>query len=628
MATKPAEQTLFVRKASGLVKGWSGGDGFRYSFFSTNIFLGIWGFLYAVFIPGGSVFWSIIITTIFVLLEVVVYAGLISAMPRAGGDYVWQSRVFHSSVGFVFGATGWWFILWLWIPIYAALCVNSFIKPILRILGANGAADWLTSQWGIFVASLATIALATYLVAVGMKAYANFQKWALWIGLAGLAVGAILLIVTSKASFIAAFNREMFSQFGVREAYSATIKGAGEGMPSSMFAGTLKDTFKLIPVMAFWLLWPVWGATLYGEVRGAKDFRKNIYQMGGGLLAAVAIVLVFLGLVTKTMGWNFFEASANGYMGVLYAYIDPAAVPGAGEYLSPTAMTAWIVNNSAFQVIFIAAISLIVFGWWGTVFLSSTRMIFASAFDRILPESVAKVTSGGVPVNALLLMAIPSVIVSAFYAFSPTFVQLTYDATLVIAAMFFVTGPRVRVHAAPRQGDLAELGAAQGPDPPDHRRHLRDLHGLQPLPVVLRQDQRLRRRLQEQELHDLHGDPLRGRHRDLDHRLGDPQASGHGARSSRQGDSSRVTHERPDRDEAVRPEGELPSRGHEVHRRATVGTRGSATRDLRKRQTRRSGAGGGRRTAAGALARRTSRADKQVTPGRPGTHDQRHSGGP
>jgi basic amino acid/polyamine antiporter, APA family len=440
MATKPAEQTLFVRKASGLVKGWSTGDGFRYSFFSTNIFLGIWGFLYAVFIPGGSVFWSIIITTIFVLFEVVVYAGLISAMPRAGGDYVWQSRVFHSSVGFVFGATGWWFILWLWIPIYAALCVNSFIKPVLRILGANGAADWLASQWGVFVASLATIALATYLVAVGMKAYANFQKWALWIGLAGLAVGAILLIVTSKASFIAAFNREMFSQFGVRDAYSATIKAAGEGMPSSMFAGTLKETFKLIPVMCFWLLWPVWGATLYGEVRGAKDFRKNIYQMAGGLLAAVAIVIVFLALVTKTMGWTFFESSANGYMGVLYAYIDPAAMPGGGEYLSPTAMTAWIVNNSAFQIIFIAAISLIVFGWWGTVFLSSTRMIFASAFDRILPESVAKVTSGGVPVNALLLMAIPSVIVSAFYAFSPRFVTLTYDATLVIAAMFFVTG--------------------------------------------------------------------------------------------------------------------------------------------------------------------------------------------
>jgi amino acid transporter len=361
-------------------------------------------------------------------------------MPRAGGDYVWQSRIFHSSVGFVFGATGWWFILWLWIPIYAALCVNSFIKPIFRILGWAGAADWLGTHNGIFVASLATIALATYLVAVGMKAYATFQKWALWIGLAGCAVAAILLIVTSKATFITNFNREALHLYGTKDAYQATIKAAGDGMPSSMFAGTFKDTFKLIPIMAFWLLWPVWGATLYGEVRGAKDFRKNIYQMAGGLLSAVAIVIVFLFLVTKTMGWNFFEASANGYMGVLYAYLDPAKIPGGGEYLSPTAMTAWIVNNSAFQVILIAAISLIVFGWWGTVFLSSTRMIFASAFDRILPESVAKVTSGGVPVNALLLMAIPSVVVSAFYAFSPTFVQLTYDATLVIAAMFFVTG--------------------------------------------------------------------------------------------------------------------------------------------------------------------------------------------
>ncbi len=58
MATKAPEQTLFVRKASGLVKGWSTGDGFRYSFFSVNLFLAIWSFAYAIFIPGGSLFWS------------------------------------------------------------------------------------------------------------------------------------------------------------------------------------------------------------------------------------------------------------------------------------------------------------------------------------------------------------------------------------------------------------------------------------------------------------------------------------------------------------------------------------------------------------------------------------------
>ena len=36
----PAEQTLFVRKASGLVKGWSSTDGFRYAFISTNFAVG------------------------------------------------------------------------------------------------------------------------------------------------------------------------------------------------------------------------------------------------------------------------------------------------------------------------------------------------------------------------------------------------------------------------------------------------------------------------------------------------------------------------------------------------------------------------------------------------------------
>jgi amino acid transporter len=437
-APRPAEQTLFVRKASGLVKGWSTTDGFRYSFFSTNIFLGIWGFLYATFIPGGSVFWAVVITTICVLLEVVVYAGLISAMPRAGGDYVWQSRVFHSSVGFVFGATGWWFILWLWIPIYAALCVNSFIKPILRILGANGAADWLGKPTGVFVASLATIALATYLVAVGMKAYATFQKWALWFGLAGITVAGIILLFTSKAGFISAFNRESLHLYGTKDAYQATLAQFGKGMPSSMFSGSVWQTVRLIPFMLFWLLWPNWGATLYGEVRGAKDFRKNIYQMGGGLLSAAVIGIIFLFLVVKTIGYKFFMASANGYESYIYGYVTKT--PHNGDYVSPTAMISWVVNNSAFQVILIAVISLLVFGWWGTVFLSSTRMIFASAFDRILPEGVAKVTSGGVPVIALLLMVIPSIVVSALYAYQPTFVRLTYDATLVIAVMFLFSG--------------------------------------------------------------------------------------------------------------------------------------------------------------------------------------------
>ncbi|MFA4964993.1 MAG: amino acid permease, partial [Thermoleophilia bacterium] len=215
MATNTApEQTLFVRKASGLVKGWSGGDGFRYSFFSVNLFLAIWSFAYATFIPGGSLFWAIVITAVFIVLEIIVYAGLISAMPRAGGDYVWMTRIFNSPIGFVLAAGGWWFILWLWTPIYADMGVQTTVKPIFRILGLNGAADWLGTRTGIFVASLVVIAIASTLVAVGMKTYAKFQKWAMWIGLAGVVVCGVLLLVTSGSSFKEKFNAAAEKYYG------------------------------------------------------------------------------------------------------------------------------------------------------------------------------------------------------------------------------------------------------------------------------------------------------------------------------------------------------------------------------------------------------------------------------
>ena len=52
----------------------------------------------------------------------------------------------------------------------------------------------------------------------------------------------------------------------------------------------------------------------------------------------------------------------------------------------PVMMAAWLVHNSAFQVVLILLMSLWFFGWVGTLFLSSTRVIFAAAFDRVLPD--------------------------------------------------------------------------------------------------------------------------------------------------------------------------------------------------------------------------------------------------
>jgi hypothetical protein len=78
------------------------------------------------------------------------------------------------------------------------------------------------------------------------------------------------------------------------------------------------------------------------------------------------------------------------------------------------------------------------FGWSGTLFLSSTRVIFAAAIDRMLPEWVSKIESRTkTPLNALLLMVIPSAIISYLYAFKVfSFQTLALDATVVIAITF------------------------------------------------------------------------------------------------------------------------------------------------------------------------------------------------
>ena len=85
MATVGQAPTLFLRKATGLVKGWSRFDAFVYSFMSVNfVTLGLFFALSVLaFVPTGQVFPALLMSGIFVTFLVITYASLISVMPRA-----------------------------------------------------------------------------------------------------------------------------------------------------------------------------------------------------------------------------------------------------------------------------------------------------------------------------------------------------------------------------------------------------------------------------------------------------------------------------------------------------------------------------------------------------------------
>jgi len=428
--------TLFLRKATGLVRGWSVRDSLIYACLATNfVTLGLFYITYATpAFPKGQLVTAVIISGIWVSFLVVAYTGLVVTIPRAGGDYVWQTRILSSGLGFVTAVTGWWFILWLWAPIYGNILAVQLFEPIwatLKWTWPGGGAAWFGTHTGVFVVSLITIALAGVLVSIGMAGYAKVQRWCFIGGLIGFAVIVILLLINSHADFIAAFNREGQHLFGVKNAYVATNHAAAKAgyTTTPLGFGPLGPTMLLLPALMAFLLWPNWGTTLYGEVRGASDFRRVFIGMFGGLWLTVILTVICLLLIAKTMGWDFYQ-NANSLF-----YNATPTFPGIWPY--PFMFAGWLVNNAAFQVVLILVLSLWFFGWVGTLFLSSTRVIFAAAFDRVLPDRAAEVSERRrVPVYSLLLMLLPAVGLAALYAYNSTFASYTLDATLVIAVTY------------------------------------------------------------------------------------------------------------------------------------------------------------------------------------------------
>jgi amino acid transporter len=435
-----SEVSLFVRKASGLVRAWSVFDAFIYATFSINLItLGLFIFSYCYYLKGNLIT-GVVVGAIFTVFEVIVYASLISAMPRAGGDYVWQSRILNRAIGFILTVTGWWFILWLWTPLYGEMLTYEVYTPLLAIAGAKNAALWFTTNaTGQFIGMISVCVIVFIYIAVGMKWYARVQKFCFWGGLVGLAIVFGLLLFGNHATFVANFNA-LAPRFGAQagDVYTATIKA---GQTAGTVAGplwplALGASIFLVPMLTFFNLWPNWGSTLYGEVRGASDYKRNFAGMFWAIVVTTVGAVVFFLLIGKTIGWSFYNNANGAFWNWGFGYTTTQ--PPLPIWPYPALFAALLVKSRAVEFIIVLLMSLWWFGWSGTLFLSSTRVIFAAAIDRMLPEWVSRIEPRTkTPINALLLMVIPSIIICYLYAFHIfNFQTLALDATVVIAITF------------------------------------------------------------------------------------------------------------------------------------------------------------------------------------------------
>lgn len=437
-----SDTSLFIRKATGLVRSWSVFDAFVYAFFSINLVtLGLYIFSQMYFLQGGLIP-ALIVSAVFIFFEVVVYAALISVMPRSGGDYIWQSRILGGAAGFILAVTGWWFILWLWVPLYADMFRHIVLVPLLGVLGAKEAALWFAgTQNGAFTSSLITLAIVSIFIALGMKTYARIQKVSFYGGMLGLAIVIVMLLTGSPEAFKAGLESNATSMFGAAPGvYDATVAlGTNAGAALPLIGGGIGLIFLTVPYLVFFNLWPNWGATLYGEVRGATDFKRNITGMGSALGMTTLLGILLLYAISKTIGWDFYVQAGGAWWNYIWGFTADA--PALPVWPYPALLAAFLTTNRLLQFLVVALMSLWWFGWSGTVFLSSTRVIFAAAFDRLLPERVAKLNERtGTPIYALLLMVVPSIVVAYLFAYNiANFQSLTLCSTLVIAVTYLGT---------------------------------------------------------------------------------------------------------------------------------------------------------------------------------------------
>lgn len=439
---------LFVRKATGMVRSWSVFDAFIYAFFSINIVtLGFYSFSQMYFFGGGMIN-ALVVSAVFLIFEIIVYASLIAVMPRSGGDYVWMTRIFGGGAGFILAITGWWFTLWLWTPIYGDMLRQFVLTPLLGVLGQKDLALWFSGKGTpLFVSTMITIAFVSVVIALGMKTYARVQKYSFYAGILGLLIVIVLLFTGSHDSFKSGFDANATALFGAQPgAYDATVKaGTDAGATTPISGGTLNLVFLTLPWLVFFNLWPNWGATLYGEVRGATDYKRNFSGMAWALGSVTVLGIIFFIGVARTIGWDFYMQSNGAWWNYAWAYVTDK--PPLPVWPYPALLAVFLTSNRLVQIVVILLMSFWWFGWAGTLFLSSTRVIFAAAFDRLLPEKVAELNSNGTPINAMLLMVLPAILVSYLYAYNVGaapdgtggFYTVTLAATQGIAIMYFGT---------------------------------------------------------------------------------------------------------------------------------------------------------------------------------------------
>jgi amino acid transporter len=423
-----APEGMFVREATGLVRqigGWAAlslaigaiaiGGGFIAFFFMLAVFPN--ANMYIAWLLGGAALVALGL----------VYIQLVQTMPRTGGDYVFAGRLLHPAVGAAVGG-GLFFFFALFPAFWAFNFASTHFPAFLKEFG--GAIGWhsMVSFSGKLSADSSKFAIGLILILV-LTAIAMYStRWGYRIlgicfvvGLAVLTVGLIVLATKSNSDFRSAFD----AQYGAGAYQGVLANGVKAGYSGGY---TFHDTILALPWAALWMWGVAFAAYPGGELRNVGRTVK-ISILGS---AAITIVyyLVTTALANRTLGINFM-AAAN------FLSLQHANLFAPGDAPSMTAYTSMLTGNGFLKI----CISLIgpftEIGIIMTYLLTTSRILFAFSFDRLLPPQIIKLSRNSTPVVAIAVVAL-SIVVAFVFATYTTYLGVVANGTLGLACVYVV----------------------------------------------------------------------------------------------------------------------------------------------------------------------------------------------
>gem|GEM_PF-621976 len=423
---------LFIRQTSGLVRelGIPAAIGISLASVAVvNTFINFNAGLTAF--PKADMFLPLIAAAVIWLVAMFAYRNLLRAVPRAGGEYVYLSRIVSPVVGSIAGlgiAVVFTYILSTNAHFAAQFTpfLLSGLGTVFHSTGLANAANHVTSDGAIFVISLIVMVIVALLSLTAVKLVARIIFGLIVLQVLAFIVLMIVLAANSRADFASAFAT--FSHHpGAYQAILNAGKTNGIAIGSSVAS--------MIAIIPFMVL--NYNGVLYSYYVGGELRRPGRTYLYASVISLVVLVVLWGGvwaLLRARIGLPFMQSQAN--LGAA-----SAGSPAAIAYSKITSLNSVsgglgygmiLTSNPIARLLFATAVPLAEIAVNLAFVTVTTRVLFAQAFDRLLPVRVAKVGERNHAPNVAIAIVL---VIGAAFCYLTSFVNLSNIVAL--QSLFF-----------------------------------------------------------------------------------------------------------------------------------------------------------------------------------------------